>query len=153
MIKTIIVDIDGTLMNVDHRQGFLRKNPKNWTQWEKNMHKDTAYEDIVWLVKTLVDASGCNCVIMTGRNARPEVMETTYNQINKVAGLDGYYNKLYMRDANDNRSDTVVKTELFQKVIADGFEGPYMAIEDRAQVVKMWRELGVRCLQVKDGDY
>lgn len=152
MIKTIIVDIDGTVMNNDHRQGYLERHPKNWSQWEKNMHHDTPYEDIIWLVKVLVMA-GCKCVFVTGRNAKPDVVATTKRQLDEVAGLKGFYDKLYMKDADDNRPDNVVKIELFERVKADGFEGPFMAIDDRDRVVKMWRELGIRCLQVRDGAY
>lgn len=152
MIKTVIVDIDGTVMNNEHRQGYLDRHPKNWIQWEKNMHKDTAYEDIVWLVKVLAQA-GCKIVFITGRNARPEVVETTKRQLDEVAGLKGFYDRLYMKDADDHTPDNVAKVQLFKQMQADGFEGPYLAIDDRDRVVKMWRELGVRCLQVKDGAY
>lgn len=149
--KTILFDIDGTLLNVDHRQGFLRNHPKQWAKWEANMHLDTPYDDIVWLVKTF-HAVGCCILFVTARNARPEIVMTTKWQLDEVAGLKGFYDKLYMRAADDNRPDNIVKIELLEQIMDDGYD-PFMVFEDRNKVVKAWREAGLRCLQVKDGEY
>ena len=55
--------------------------------------------------------------------------------------------------ANDNhRPDHQVKGELLDRLRADGWE-PIMAFDDRNQVVRMWREKGIPCAQVADGDF
>jgi hypothetical protein len=36
--------------------------------------------------------------------------------------------------------------------LADGYE-PIMVFDDRNQVVKMWRERGIVCAQVAEGDF
>ena len=59
---------------------------------------------------------------------------------------------LYMRAKHDKRADYIVKGELRDRILADGWE-PIMAFDDRDQVVKMWRERGVPCAQVAEGDF
>jgi hypothetical protein len=59
---------------------------------------------------------------------------------------------LYMRRRNDRRPDYIVKAELLDQLLADGYR-PIMAFDDRDQVVKMWREKGVPCAQVAEGNF
>lgn len=60
--------------------------------------------------------------------------------------------ELYMRAEGDHRKDAVVKRELFETHLSG--EGILCTIDDRDQVVRMWRdELGLTCLQVADGDF
>lgn len=59
---------------------------------------------------------------------------------------------LYMRSAGDNRKDSIVKRELFDTYIRNTWNVRFV-LDDRDQVVKMWRELGLTCLQVAYGDF
>ncbi len=60
---------------------------------------------------------------------------------------------LNMREAGDMRKDSIVKKELFDQHIR-GKYNVRMVIDDRDQVVDMWRnELGLTCLQVAEGDF
>lgn len=60
--------------------------------------------------------------------------------------------RLYMRAAGDHRKDSIVKQELFDANVRDKFSVLFV-LDDRNQVVKMWRSLGLTCLQVADGDF
>jgi len=57
-----------------------------------------------------------------------------------------------MRKNGDKRHDTKVKPELLLDV---GIlpENTLFILEYRNSMVKKWRELGYRCLQVQDGDF
>ena len=57
-----------------------------------------------------------------------------------------------MRKDGDYRPDTVVKKEIYEREIKDKYEVLF-AIDDRTQVVKTWRELGLTCLQCANGDF
>jgi hypothetical protein len=59
---------------------------------------------------------------------------------------------LLMRRDGDRRQDAVVKREALQDIRGRGYH-PTIAIEDRDQVVKMWREEGLTCLQCAEGNY
>ena len=58
---------------------------------------------------------------------------------------------LYMRAEGDIRRDSVVKRELLDRI--GEFYDVQAAIDDRQQVVDMWRAAGLLCLQVAPGDF
>lgn len=58
----------------------------------------------------------------------------------------------YMRTARDDRKDEVVKCELYDREIKPHFE-VLCVLDDRDQVVRMWRAVGLVCLQVAPGDF
>jgi len=52
-----------------------------------------------------------------------------------------------MRPKGDFRKDFMVKRDLYNRMIVDGFN-PVLVFEDKATVVEMWQELGLKCLKV-----
>lgn len=149
MSKVILCDIDGTLANPEHRLHYLKIRPKNWKAFIDEASTDTAYEDIVWLMKTL---HGCGNTILIVTARSEDEREKTTEWLDNVAGLSGIYEKMYMRETGDYRDDSIVKTEILVKIYEDGYTA-YMVFDDRDRVVETWRKLGIRCLQVKPGDY
>lgn len=59
---------------------------------------------------------------------------------------------LFMRTTGDYRKDYIVKLELFNQHIRNVYN-VRLVLDDRTQVVKMWRELGLQCWQVAEGDF
>jgi hypothetical protein len=57
-----------------------------------------------------------------------------------------------MRPAADSRKDSIVKAELFWEHVAPHWNVRGV-IDDRDQVVAMWRALGLMCAQVAPGDF
>lgn len=149
--RTVLVDMDGTLMNNKHREGFLRTHPRQWKAYNDHMRDDTAYEIIVTLIKALREG-GCCIVILTARNAKPEIIETTQYQLDDVCNLKGYYEDIFMRGANDNRPDQIVKLELIKQIEAQGYN-VLVILEDRNRVVEAERVAGYTVLQVQDGNF
>jgi len=144
-----IWDIDGTLSNPSHRLHWVQHKPKNWPAFNRAMKDDRVNEDIVWMLKTFHDA-GCTILIASGRGE--EQREVTETWLQNVAGVGDLYSKLYMRPAMDYRSDDVIKSEILDQMIADGYL-PTMAVDDRNQVVNMFRSRGLRVLQVAPGNF
>jgi predicted kinase len=60
--------------------------------------------------------------------------------------------ELFMRKANDNRKDYIVKKEIFDTHIKDNYYIDFV-LDDRDQVVKLWRDMGLTCLQVNYGNF
>lgn len=59
---------------------------------------------------------------------------------------------LLMRKKGDYRPDEIIKEEIYR----DSIEGKYDIVcvfDDRDKVVKMWRNIGMLCCQVNDGDF
>jgi hypothetical protein len=62
------------------------------------------------------------------------------------------YASLYMRKTGDMRKDSIMKDEIYRQHI----EGKYnvkFVLDDRQQVVDMWRGLGLTVFQVDEGDF
>ena len=57
-----------------------------------------------------------------------------------------------MRKEGDNRPDEVVKEEIFNENIRGNYSVRFV-LDDRSKVVDMWRQLGLKCLQVAEGDF
>ncbi len=149
MTKVILCDVDGTLANTDHREHFLNVTPKKWKEYLKAANYDTPYDDIVWLIK-LLKKTGNTILIVTARSE--DERKQTKEWLDKTAGLKDVYEKIYMRNANDYRDHNIVKKDLLEEIRHDGYD-PYMVLDDHNGVVQMWRDEGIRCLQVQWGDY
>jgi hypothetical protein len=57
-----------------------------------------------------------------------------------------------MRAESDFRKDSIVKKELFDNHIKNKYFIEYV-LDDRNQVVDMWRDMGLKCLQVQEGNF
>lgn len=144
-----VFDIDGTLSNLDHRRHFVRSKPKNWMAFRRGMSHDLPNYDVIWLLKTM-KAAGCTILIASGRGEEDRVVTETW--LRDVAGVSDLYERLYMRPAGDYRSDDIVKGEILDQMLVDGFN-PAIAVDDRQSVTDMWRARGLRCLQVSEGNF
>lgn len=138
-----LVDIDGTLAHMkDHR------GPFDW----KKVGLDEPDEVIVDIVNVLsssnfaMDLGHYTVIVMSGRDevCRPETEEWLNNLIQ--------YDHLFMRPEGDMRKDSIVKAELFDKYVRNNFDVKFV-LDDRNQVVDMWRSMGITCLQVAEGDF
>jgi hypothetical protein len=62
------------------------------------------------------------------------------------------YDELHMRADGDYRNDVIVKSELFDQHIRNRYN-VLLALDDRNRCVRLWRDLGLNCWQVNDGDF
>ncbi|MCP4329069.1 MAG: polynucleotide kinase [Alphaproteobacteria bacterium] len=145
--RVIIFDIDGTLANVDHRLHHLEQRKKNWDAFFAESSKDLPHDEIVYLNRLLWDDGGNHIVIVTGR--------ADDQRSGTIAWLERHeirYHDIYFRRHDDHREDSVVKAGIL-RAIRQRHGEPYMVFEDRSRVVKMWRDSGIKCLQVAPGDF
>ena len=144
-----IFDIDGTLANNEHRRHFIERPPgqtRDWAAFNERMVFDKPNP----AVSTLLNFSrkfGLMVVLATGRGE--EYRSTTEKWLSKF-GLG--YDLLLMRPAKDYRPDTEIKREMLDKMRSDGI-APQFVVDDRNSVVAMWRDSGLTCFQVADGDF
>lgn len=131
--KAIIVDIDGTLAKMNGRGPF---------DWHR-VKEDTCNEAIRKIVNNYY---GGDVIVFTGRDAVCKKDTTEW--------LDTYitYNKLFMREEGNTEKDSIVKRRMFEENVRGKYFIEYV-LDDRNQVVDMWRSLGLTCLQVADGDF
>jgi phosphoglycolate phosphatase-like HAD superfamily hydrolase len=144
----VIVDIDGTIADNSHRTHHIHNKPKNWMAYQDGILDDEPFHDILFIVKAL-KAAGSRIVLCSGRNEHERTNTNRWLLKHDIAKL---FDNLYMRKNNDYRSDDIIKKELLVQIRADGYD-PKIVIDDRLSVTKMWREEGLRCLQVNWGDF
>ena len=139
-----VFDIDGTLSIVGDRLKYLQLSPPDWDAFYNACGTDECNEPI-WAVWRAMKEHH-RIVFVTGR--RESCRDDTLKWM-KENMIQCHSNQLKMRKDNDLRHDTEVKPELIE-----GFKEDILVIfEDRASMVKKWRELGYTCLQVADGDF
>jgi len=147
----IIIDIDGTIADHSHRLHHITKQPKDYDSFYSAMGEDTPIYDILWLIDLLItshyEEGDFVFFICTAR--REDYRKQTEEWLQKHAmRLLNVAHEMLMRPLKDFRKDVIIKDEMRQKIESQGFNIRFV-LEDRQQVVDMWRENGITCLQVK----
>lgn len=150
MKKVVIVDIDGTISKVGERLKYLNQEPKDWDSFYNDCFEDEPIIEMVDLVYDLY-LQRYQLVFCTGR--RESCREKTINWFNKYFEPEiAKHSKLLMRSNKDHRHDSEIKPELLKNVGVE-LDSIAFVLEDRNSMVKKWRELGLICLQVAEGDF
>lgn len=135
----IIVDIDGTLAHIP-------EGGRSHYDYTK-VSGDVVDLPIKHLVQAFETYSACDVIIVSGRE--DTCWDDTADWL-KANGIPS--NALFMRKAKDYRNDTIVKYEIFDEFIRNEYRVLFV-LDDRDRVVKMWRDLGLKCLQVEPGNF
>jgi HAD superfamily, subfamily IIIB (Acid phosphatase) len=145
-INCYVFDIDGTVADLSHRLHHITGEKRDDRAFFAACAKDEPISHILGLAGDLVRA-GRQIVWVSSRS--DECRDQTIDWL-KSHNAPAW--PLYMRKADDDRPDNIVKGELLDQLMADGFN-PLMAFDDRDRVVKMWRARGIPCAQVAEGDF
>lgn len=143
-MKIIIIDIDGTVSIVGNRLKHLTESPKDWDAFYNACGEDQPNKEVVDLLHSL--EGKYEFVFCTGR--RESVRDKTENWLAR----NNLFGEVLMRKDGDYRHDTIAKLELIEEM-GIKFKDIAFVLEDRNSMVKKWRSLGVKCLQVADGDF
>ena len=146
-MQTVIFDIDGTLADIEHRRGFLNGARPDWYRFNAAMGEDVPNTPVVDLYRTLWASGVYDLQILTGRNESFRKVTETWLTWNEIP-----FNRVLMRADKDQRPDNIIKGEILQQLRAEGRDIAF-AVDDRQQVVDMWRANGVTCLQCDVGDF
>lgn len=140
--NAIICDLDGTLAL------FGDENP-----YERDFGMDSINEVVANILYRIdddnFDGKGpyTDIIFVSGRNDKfRDVTEEWLRENGFTTRL------LYMRKDGDERKDFVVKREIYGNYIKDQYNVQFV-LDDRNQVVELWRSLGLTCLQVAEGDF
>ena len=148
--KAIIIDLDGTLSDSAHRQHFMEKTPKDWKAFYAALVDDPPNQ---WCRELLIRFRSdrfshfYEIILVSGRS-------DDYREVTE-AWLDKHklsYDRLLMRKFGDFRADYIVKEEIYKAEIEPHCDVLF-AVDDRKQVVDMWRRNGIVCLQCAEGNF
>lgn len=142
----VIVDLDGTLCNNSHRQHHLEKKPKDWKAFFEGMDDDPHHDWCFFLIETICYSA--QIIYVTGR----EEIYRERTQFWLDSKLMGCGRPLFMRSAGDHRDDVVVKEELYRQHIEPHYDVKF-CLDDRPKVARMWRSIGLVCLQCNDKEF
>jgi predicted kinase len=126
----VIVDMDGTLSL------FGNKNPYD---------RDFQNDELNDVVANIIECR--NVILVSGRKEKFRDQTLQFLQKYNIEFM-----KLFMRKDDDDRKDSIVKKEIYDNEIL-GKYNVHFVLDDRSQVVHLWRSLGLTCLQVADGDF
>ena len=128
--KAIVVDIDGTVAKKGDRDVF---------DYSK-VHLDTPIPHVVDIVRRY--SSDHVIIFCSGRDDNCWEETLLWLEANDIPN-----NALLMRRTGDTRRDSIIKEEIFFKYIAPEYNVTF-AIDDRKQMVQLWEDIGVPCLNV-----
>jgi hypothetical protein len=133
----VIVDVDGTLALITDRSPYSHQG----------VLKDKPNAPVIEVARALA-ARGHTLVIVSGRSELAS--EDTELWLTRHLGVP--YEGPFMRADRDDRKDATLKREIYREHIEPNFE-VLCVLDDRDQVVSMWRSLGLTCLQVAPGAF
>jgi hypothetical protein len=136
MNSTVIFDIDGTLADISGHTIVLDKNPANWPEFDVSVYPPNKIVAQLARDMFLLDY---RVVLFTARFERYRQATEEWMEKHNI-----FFHELYMREDGDYRPDQKVKKEFLEIV---GKDRVRFIVEDRTEVVKMWRKLGVTCFQ------
>lgn len=135
--KAVIVDIDGTLAKMQGR------SPYDWNR----VFEDRVNESVANHVRNVFNNGLVNVILLSGRDGAAREETVRWLDFHEIP-----FDELYMRAEGDTTRDDKVKYDLFNWHVRKRFDVMYV-LDDRDQVVKMWRDLGLSCWQVDYGNF
>ena len=133
----VLVDIDGTVALMNGRSPF------DWSR----VGEDAPNPAVIAAVRAM-HAAGHAIVFCSGRDEVCRAETEAWLELYVAVPYEG----LFMRPEGDSRKDAIVKREIFDREIRDRWR-VIGVFDDRQQVVRMWRALGLTVFQVAEGDF
>lgn len=134
-MDVVLCDLDGTIALHNGRNAF---------EYDK-IHTDILNKRLDRILVQL----DIPIIFLSGREATDVAKKQTLEWLSK----NGYGDcLLYMRNKGDYRPDEVVKNEIYNLFIKPNYN-VVTVFDDRDKVVKMWREHGLMCCQVNEGNF
>lgn len=151
-----IFDLDGTLALIEHRRHYVEceKPKQDWKRFYVACVDDAPNTPVLRIMESL--RRFADVWIFSGRSdeVRPQTVEWILEYTTFSSGdLDSTSGILTMRREGDYTADDVLKRQWLEGMLVDDRRRLVAAFDDRTRVVKMWRSMGVACLQVADGEF
>jgi predicted kinase len=135
--SAIMVDLDGTVAIIGDRSPYDAHRA----------HVDLPNPPVITAVRAMY-AAGHAVIYCSGRTDDGRAVTEAW--LAEHVGVP--YVGLHMRKTGDTRKDSIVKTEIFNEHIRDHYQ-VVAVFDDRNQVVRAWRDLGLTVFQVAEGDF
>ena len=129
----VLCDLDGTIALIGDR------SPYDAAKCEQDIVNEP--------VRSILQTSGKKIIFVSGREDKFKPQTLAWLKKHNIS-----FDALHMRKSGDLRKDSIVKKEIYNEFILDKYNVAFV-LDDRDQVVRLWRDLGLTCLQVDYGDF
>ena len=151
MKNIVIFDLDGTIALIDKRRELSSK-PNGKFDWDiffnpKNIDLDEPNFPVINTLKSLKN-SGYKIVILSGRLETTK--KATINWLNKYNIVFDDFKMRQNSPTGKYISDVELKRGWLKEI---GKENVQFVFDDRNKLVEMWRNHGLTCFQVNEGDF
>lgn len=159
--SAIIIDLDGTLSDMDKRRHYLERCPPDFDTFNAACLGDPPNDWCVKIARAFA-AYGVKILIVSARAGERvnihvdgrKVLDTT-GWSDTMAWLKTYevpYDQVYLRtNSYDKRTDVEVKQDIYKRLIKPRYNVLF-AIDDKLRIAQLWRKLGLVCLHCAEGD-
>jgi len=161
MKNVIVCDLDGTLANCEHRVHHVQKADGNglkrkpdWDAFYAGVREDEVNDAVYKVLAMFTSYEGFryDIIFCTGRPERCRAdTEWWFREVLNMSTEAKYGFQMLMRADGDFRADYIVKQEILDKYIPK--DRVLFVLDDRQQVVDMWRRNGLTCFQVAEGKF
>lgn len=149
----LIFDLDGTMANIDARMHFLEgkvadseeTQKKDWKKFFEHIPTDKVNN---WCAELLWKFEDSHTIVFC--SGRPDNYKKSTEEWLKNNNLS--YNNLFMRRRGDYRKDEIVKQIILDFELLPRYDILFV-VDDRRQVVDMWRRNDIVCLHCAEGNY
>ncbi len=143
MKDIVVVDLDGTLANIDHRLHLIKREKPDWDGFFKACVDDTPNEWCVELINKMADSDNLWVRIVSARSRVVE--KETQQWLLKHLSPGADWNLEMLRAEGDYTPDDELKIKWLNE---SGLKDRILfVVDDRQRVVDMWRKEGLVCLQ------
>lgn len=143
MRPAIICDMDGTLCDVAGVRHYVEgdRRRRNFDKFHAGAALCPANPTVLATVRAAAER-GDVVMIVTARSERWRDATRTW-----LEKWDVPYDELLMRSYRDQRSDVEVKRDILAAIRSRGLV-PYLAIDDRPEVIEMWKSEQILVMEV-----
>lgn len=128
------------------------RSPYDYTRVNEDT-VDTAVRDIVQKYAFGPEFDTTHVVIVSGRDNTCRTDTEQWLKDNQIPYAELYMRDPELKDENGNKlDDTIIKKDIYEEWIKPRYNVLFV-LDDRDRVVKMWREQGLKVLQVEEGDF
>lgn len=145
----VIFDRDGTLASCPLRPEDRSKS--SWAAFNAALVFDPVVPVVAGLLRSI--RPGVARIMTSGRAAGDHAgdLSRRFAMRDWIAKHDLPIDLLLMREGGDQRRDSVVKAEIYERDIAPFYDVRF-AVDDRPQVLEVWESFGIPVLRVSDPD-
>jgi hypothetical protein len=133
--NAVIVDVDGTLVDVSSVRHHVEGAKRDFDAFHRASLDCPPFTEVIERIQEL-HAEGIEVIVVSGREDRFRRLTDFWLAMWHVP-----CDQLVMRSSGDRRADRAVKAEMFQQISQTS--QVIEAIDDRKELLDMWRELGV----------